>query len=113
MPQHAAASGGNGPGTLVFCHANGYPAGTYRQLFDAWRATGWRVEALDKFGHDPAYPVTSNWPRLRDQLVGFIRNTPNFGSGMGAFNAADSAKASTRRVSAGSMMPSSHRRAVP
>ena len=72
MPQHAAASGGNGPGTLVFCHANGFPAGTYRQLFDAWRATGWRVEALDKFGHDPAYPVTSNWPRLRDQLVGFI-----------------------------------------
>ena len=24
--------------TLVFAHANGFPAGTYRQLFDAWRA---------------------------------------------------------------------------
>jgi len=72
MPQHAAAPGGAGPGTLVFCHANGFPAGTYRQLFEAWRAAGWRVEALDKFGHDPACPVTSNWPRLRDQLVDFI-----------------------------------------
>ena len=58
--------------TLVFSHANGFPAGTYRQLFKHWRAAGWRVLALDKFGHDPQYPVTSNWPRLRDQLIDFI-----------------------------------------
>lgn len=58
--------------TLVFAHANGYPAGTYRQLFEAWRQAGWRVKAPEKFGHDPHYPVTSNWPRLRDQLVDFI-----------------------------------------
>ncbi len=58
--------------TLVFSHANGYPAGTYRQLFKIWRDAGWRVLALDKFGHDPRYPVTSNWPRLRDQLIDFI-----------------------------------------
>jgi pimeloyl-ACP methyl ester carboxylesterase len=30
------------------------------------------VVALDRFGHDPAYPVTSNWPKLRDQLIHFI-----------------------------------------
>ncbi|HSW08506.1 alpha/beta fold hydrolase [Aquabacterium sp.] len=60
------------PPTLVFSHANGYPAGTYRQLFQLWQAAGWRVAAVDKFGHDPQYPVTSNWPRLRDQLVDFI-----------------------------------------
>ena len=72
MPQRAAAPGGTGPGTLVFCHANGFPAGTYRQLFEVWRAAGWRVAAPEKFGHDPAYPVTSNWPRLRDQLLDFI-----------------------------------------
>ena len=58
--------------TLVFSHANGFPAGTYAQLFRHWRAAGWRVLAIDKFGHDPRYPVTSNWPRLRDQLIDFI-----------------------------------------
>jgi pimeloyl-ACP methyl ester carboxylesterase len=56
----------------VFSHANGFPAGTYRVLFDAWRAAGYTVHALDQFGHDPAYPVTSNWPHLRRQLVDFI-----------------------------------------
>lgn len=59
-------------GTIVFSHANGFPAGTYRVLFERWRAAGYEVKAIDKFGHDPAYPVTSNWPRLRDQLVNFI-----------------------------------------
>jgi pimeloyl-ACP methyl ester carboxylesterase len=58
--------------TLVFSHANGFPAGTYQQLFKAWSAAGWRVKAVGQFGHDPAYPVTSNWPRLRDQLIDFI-----------------------------------------
>ncbi len=58
--------------TLVFSHANGYPAGTYRVLFEAWRQAGLRVIAPDKFGHDPAFPVSSNWPRLRDQLIAFI-----------------------------------------
>lgn len=58
--------------TLVFSHANGFPAGTYKQLFKAWREAGYRVKAVDRFGHDPRYPVTSNWPRLRDQLIDFI-----------------------------------------
>lgn len=59
--------------TLVFCHANGFPAGTYRALFDAWRAAGWTVLAPEKFGHDPRYPVSSNWPHLRDELIDFVR----------------------------------------
>lgn len=59
-------------GTIVFSHANGFPAGTYRVLFEAWRAAGWKVLAPEKFGHDPAYPVSSNWPRLRDELLAFI-----------------------------------------
>ena len=57
--------------TLVFAHANGFPAGTYRQLFEARRAAGWQVHALPMFGHDPVYPVASNWRRLRDQLIDF------------------------------------------
>ncbi|MDP2004425.1 MAG: alpha/beta hydrolase [Rubrivivax sp.] len=59
-------------GTLVFSHANGFPAGSYRQLFEAWRAAGYTVMAVERFGHDPAWPVTSNWPQLRDELLHFI-----------------------------------------
>lgn len=61
-------------GTIVFSHANGFPAGTYRVLFEAWRAAGFEVRAIEKLGHDPAYPVTSNWPRLREQLILFIEH---------------------------------------
>ena len=49
---------------IVFSHANGFPAGTYRVLFEAWRAAGHAVHAVEKFGHDPAWPVTSNWPTV-------------------------------------------------
>jgi pimeloyl-ACP methyl ester carboxylesterase len=59
-------------GTIVFSHANGFPAGTYRLIFEAWRQAGWRVIALDKFGHDPAYPVRSNWSATRDELLAFV-----------------------------------------
>jgi len=58
--------------TIVFAHANGFPAGCYEPIFESWRAAGWRVEAPERFSHDPRYPVTSNWPRLRDQLGDFI-----------------------------------------
>ena len=57
---------------IVFAHANGFPAGTYRRLFEVWRAAGHAVHALDKFGHDERYPVTSNWPCLRDELIHFV-----------------------------------------
>ena len=59
-------------GTIVFSHANGFPAGTYRVLFEGWRGAGYAVHAIEKFGHDPAWPVTNNWPKLRDQLIHFI-----------------------------------------
>ena len=57
---------------IAFAHANGFPAGTYTSLFERWRAAGYAVHALPKFGHDPRYPVTSNWPHLRDELVAFV-----------------------------------------
>lgn len=68
-----AGDAGSQP-TIVFSHANGFPAGTYRVLFDAWRAAGYRVVAVEKFGHDPRFPVSSNWPHLRDQLIECIAN---------------------------------------
>ena len=61
------------PPTLVFCHANGFPANTYRVLFQAWQAAGWQVLAPERLGHDPRYPVTDGWPHLRDELLHFIR----------------------------------------
>lgn len=57
---------------IVFSHANGFPAGTYRVLFQAWQAAGWRVLALPRIGHDPAFPVTPRWPHLRQELTQFI-----------------------------------------
>jgi pimeloyl-ACP methyl ester carboxylesterase len=56
---------------IVFSHGNSFPAGTYRVLLDALRARGYRVLAVDKYGHDPRYPVTSNWPHLVQQLADF------------------------------------------
>ena len=63
--------------TIVFSHANSFPAGTYRMLFDAWRAAGFTVHAVEKFGHDPQRPPTNNWPGLRDELVALIKQTGN------------------------------------
>lgn len=56
---------------IVFSHANSFAASTYRALFRQLRARGFKVRAVDKFGHAPQYPVTNNWPRLVQQLVDF------------------------------------------
>jgi pimeloyl-ACP methyl ester carboxylesterase len=56
---------------IVFSHANGFPAGSYRLLFEHWQSQGFEVQAIEKFGHDPRFPVSSNWSNLRDQLLHF------------------------------------------
>jgi pimeloyl-ACP methyl ester carboxylesterase len=56
---------------IVFSHANSFPASTYGVLFKSLRARGHTVRAVDRFGHDPRYPVTSNWPHLVQQLADF------------------------------------------
>ena len=74
----------------------------------------------------PRWPTTPVMPRKLFQIPisasicpfkyrpqrHYIRNTPNLVSGMGAFIAALKPSAKTRRVSAGSITPSSHKRAV-
>ena len=60
--------------TIVFSHANGFGAGTYRVIFEAWRAAGFEVHAIEKYGHDEKYPVSSNWPHLRNQLIHFLEH---------------------------------------
>lgn len=58
---------------VIFSHGNSFPAGTYRVLLDSLRSRGFEVSAIDKFGHDPAYPVTDNWPHLVRQLADFAQ----------------------------------------
>lgn len=57
---------------IVFSHGNSFPASTYGVMLDALRARGFRVEAIEKFGHNPRYPVTNNWPHLVQELVDFV-----------------------------------------
>jgi pimeloyl-ACP methyl ester carboxylesterase len=56
---------------VVFSHGNSFPGATYSVLFRSLRARGYQVKAVDKFGHDPRFPVTSNWPHLVEQLAEF------------------------------------------
>ena len=80
----------------------------------AWKAAA-RFEAGRELGpwlNTIARRVAIDVYRRESRRAAHIRNTPNFISGTGALSAAASARASTLRVSAGSMMPSSHSRAV-
>ena len=56
---------------LVFSHANSFPASTYKVLFKSLRSRGFAVKAIDKYGHDPQYPVSNNWPHLVQHLADF------------------------------------------
>src|SRR5476651_2685701 len=53
---------------LHFAHANSYPAGTYRQLFELLSAD-FDIQALDMHAHNPRYPVTDCWPELVDEYI--------------------------------------------
>ncbi len=59
---------------IVFSHANSFPASTYRVLFKDLRRRGYAVKAVEKFGHDPRYPVSNNWPHVVQQLVDFTQD---------------------------------------
>lgn len=54
---------------ILFSHGNSFPGGTYRLMLDNLRQRGFEVQAIDRFGHDPKYPVTNNWPHLLEQLA--------------------------------------------
>jgi pimeloyl-ACP methyl ester carboxylesterase len=56
---------------IIFSHGNSFPASTYSVLFQSLKSRGFQVKAIEKFGHDPRYPVTSNWPNLVQQLADF------------------------------------------
>lgn len=54
---------------IIFSHANSFPASTYRVLFNSLHERGYGVKAVEKYGHDPRYPVTNNWPHVVPQLL--------------------------------------------
>jgi pimeloyl-ACP methyl ester carboxylesterase len=56
---------------IIFSHANSFPASTYKLLFAQLRRRHFNVRAIDRLGHDPAFPVTDNWPHLVEQLAQF------------------------------------------
>ncbi|MDD2926690.1 alpha/beta hydrolase [Rhodoferax sp.] len=58
---------------IVFSHANSFGASTYGVLFKALKRRSLSVKAIEQFGHDPNYPVTSNWPHLVQQLIDFAQ----------------------------------------
>lgn len=41
-------------------------------VLNGLRQHGHTVHAVDQYGHDPRYPVTSNWPHLVQQLADFV-----------------------------------------
>ena len=69
---------------IIFSHGNSFPASTYGVLFRSLEARGFQIKAIEKFGHDPRYPVTSNWPNLVRQLADFATRQVQ-ASGQAAF----------------------------
>ncbi|WP_256080938.1 alpha/beta fold hydrolase [Massilia sp. YIM B04103] len=53
---------------IHFSHANSYPAGTYRQLFELL-GQDFDIQALDMHAHNPAYPVQDGWHALVRELL--------------------------------------------
>jgi pimeloyl-ACP methyl ester carboxylesterase len=59
--------------TLInFVHANGFPAESYRTLFN-YLPKQYHVIAHEKYGHNEKYPVQNNWQPLVDELIYFVK----------------------------------------
>jgi len=83
---------------IIFSHGNSFPASTYRVIFDNLRQRGFVVDAIEKFGHDPRYPVTNNWPHLVQQLADFAREKQRqYNTGRGTNVTASEARQSLDR----------------
>ena len=53
--------------TIHFAHANGFPAKTYSKLFSNLE-NDYEINYLERHAHNPKFPVTDGWERLRDEL---------------------------------------------
>ncbi|MDO5653003.1 MAG: alpha/beta hydrolase [Brachymonas sp.] len=61
---------------IVFSHGNSFTAATYNVMLQALQDRGFEVLALEKFGHNPRYPVTNNWQPMTQELVDFCAKHP-------------------------------------
>lgn len=52
---------------IHFAHANGFPAKTYSKLF-SYLESDFEINYLMRHAHNPKFPVTDGWERLRDEL---------------------------------------------
>ena len=84
MPQISASASPANTLPIVFAHANSFPLDTYRLLFSLLRQRGIAASGVQRFGHDPARPVTNHWPHLVDELIGFTAGVALGGDGRAA-----------------------------
>ena len=56
--------------TLLFVHANGFPAGCYHRFLQGLQPE-YRVLAPERLGHHPHYPL-GNWVGLTDELLDWL-----------------------------------------
>jgi len=62
-----------GQALVLFFHGNSFPASTYNVMLNDLRRRGMQVQVLEKIGHNPNYPVTSNWPHLVEEIHAFAK----------------------------------------
>jgi pimeloyl-ACP methyl ester carboxylesterase len=56
---------------LHLSHANGFPGGSYDTIA-GFLAPHYDVRHTDRFGHNPLFPVTDNWPHLERELIHYF-----------------------------------------
>ena len=54
-----------------FAHANGFPSGSYKVLFQHLKDDV-DIFALDKFAHNPKFPLNDNWVNQVDELIDYV-----------------------------------------
>lgn len=57
--------------TAHFAHANGFPSGSYKAMF-AHFPKDMKLIALDKFAHNPKFPLDDNWHNPSTELIDYI-----------------------------------------
>jgi pimeloyl-ACP methyl ester carboxylesterase len=56
---------------IHFAHANGFPSGSYNKLF-ANLPSQYKVISVDKFAHNPSFPLNDNWENSVLELINFV-----------------------------------------
>jgi pimeloyl-ACP methyl ester carboxylesterase len=75
MQQNEVPNKKNGKEVLVhFAHANGFPANSYAKLF-AHLSNDIELIALDKFAHNPEFPLNNNWGNQVNELIHYVETT--------------------------------------